>query len=122
MNLIFFNSLIHLLPKILRQKAMNYGFSESSCAVRKCDDIYWCKGSPLKAVQGVAIRDLTEGQFGSHKIRRTPSPRRRRTDQTYPPPNSLRLSKVSSKLYTHLRIPYISVPNFTKYLIGLNTN
>lgn len=74
---------------------MNYSLSESSCGLKECDDIYCCEDSPLKAVQGNAIKDLTKGQFGPHKIRRTPSPRRRRTDQTYPPPNSIKLSKVS---------------------------
>ena len=74
---------------------MNYGFSESYYVFRECDDIYCGKGSPLKAVQGFAIRDLTEGQFGPYNFRRTPSPRKRRTDQTYPPPDSLKLSKVS---------------------------
>lgn len=82
----------------MRHAAMQYAFSEYLCALKNRADIYGYEGSPLKAVQGAAIKDFTEGQFGPHNPGRSQPPRRHPADLSYPSPTSLSVSSVS---FTH---------------------
>lgn len=93
---------------------MQYAFSECLCALKNRDDIYGFEGSPLKAVQGAAIRDLTEGQFGPLNFGPSQSPRRRPADLSYsyssPSPTSLSVSRVSfNTLNRHQYIIYLFI-------------
>lgn len=80
---------------------MNYSFSKSYDNSKIALIFISSKGSPLKAIQGTAIKDLTDSRFGPPKLGPWRSPRQRPIDISQSPsasslePLGLRLSSVS---------------------------
>ena len=88
-----------------------------------CDNIDCFKGSPLKAIQGAGIKDLTEGQYGPHKFGGSHSAGRRPTDLLYPAPTSFKATNVSLTQPNDIKTsivelnPYqVSIPTKPKYI------